>query len=151
MIRHLFVALGVAAAPCLAQSSADPLGDTLEARTAAFFKNSPGPGLAVGVWKNGRVVFMRGYGVTQIGGDRPVTTRTVFHLASVTNAFVATAVMQLVEQGKVRLDDPVVKHVPYFHLKDHRADSITIRQVMSHTAGLPDVDNYGWNRPQYDH
>jgi CubicO group peptidase (beta-lactamase class C family) len=81
---------------------------------------------------------------------KPVTKETLFHMASVTKPFVATAVMQLVEQGKVDLDSPVTKYLPYFHLKDERYRSITVRQMLTHTSGMPDVDNYHWDQPEYD-
>jgi CubicO group peptidase (beta-lactamase class C family) len=128
----------------------NPLRDSIEARSRAFLMSSRTPGLAVGVWKDGKAVFAGGFGVTAVGGQQPVTSRTVFHLASISKTFVATAVMQLVEQGKVRLDDPVVKYVPYFAMKHPRSATITVRQVLSHTAGMPDVTDYAWDTPQYD-
>src|SRR5262249_57727344 len=81
---------------------------------------------------------------------RPVTPETLFHMASVTKPFVATAVMQLVEQGKVELDAPVTKYLPHFHLKDSRYDSITVRQMLTHTSGMPDVKDYRWDKPEND-
>jgi CubicO group peptidase (beta-lactamase class C family) len=74
----------------------------------------------------------------------------VFHLASVTKTFVATAVMQLVERGLISLDAPTVTYLPYFRLADARSKEITIRHILTHTSGLPDVENYGWDRPEYD-
>jgi CubicO group peptidase (beta-lactamase class C family) len=74
----------------------------------------------------------------------------VFHMASVTKPFVATAVVQLVESGKVDLDAPVVRYLPFFKLKDSRYQAITVRQVLNHTAGLPDVSDYRWDHPEYD-
>ena len=133
-----------------AQTPNSSLHDTLEARSLAFFKSSGTPGLAVGVWKNGTVIYARGFGVMAAGAQQPVTPQTVFHMASISKTFVATAVMQLVEQGKVQLDDPVTKYVPYFQLKDPRYKVITVRQMLSHTAGMPDVTDYGWDKPQYD-
>lgn len=140
----------VGAAPAAAQTADTGLRDTLEARSAAFFTSSRTPGLAVGVWKDGRVIYARGFGIAVDSTRQPVTPQTVFHMASITKTFVAIAVMQLVEQGKVRLDDPVVKHVPYFALKDSSYRRITVRQLLSHTAGMPDVTDYGWDKPQYD-
>jgi CubicO group peptidase (beta-lactamase class C family) len=58
--------------------------------------------------------------------------------------------MQLVEQGKVNLDEPVIKHLPYFRLKDSRYKEITVRQMVTHTSGMPDVTNYHWDQPEYD-
>ena len=109
------------------------------------------PGLAIGIVQDGKLVYARGFGVMEIGrSDRPVTPQTLFHMASITKPFVATSVMQLWEQGKVDLDAPVRKYVPYFQLRDARAASITVRQMLTHSSGMPDVNDYGWNRPQYD-
>lgn len=144
------VALSWPVAPALAQRAPSPLRDTLQARSVAFFRATGTPGLAVGVWKDGRVIYARGFGVRAAGEPWPVTTRTVFHMASISKTFVATAVMQLVEGGKVDLDLPVTTYVPYFQLKDDRYRAITVRQVLSHTAGLPDVGDYAWDSPEYD-
>jgi CubicO group peptidase (beta-lactamase class C family) len=82
--------------------------------------------------------------------EKPVTPETLFHMASVTKPFVATCVMQLWEQGKVDLDAPVTKYLPYFRLNDPRYRSITVRQILSHSSGMPDVEDYEWNKPQDD-
>ena len=79
-----------------------------------------------------------------------MTPETLFHMASLTKPFVATAVMQLVEQGKVELDAPVTKYLPHFHLKDSRYESITVRQMLTHTSGMLDVKDYQWDKPEYD-
>ena len=96
------------------------------------------------------IVYGRGFGVTSLDDPRPVTAETLFHMASVTKPFVATAIMQLVEEGLVALDDRVVMHLPYFAMVDERSGAITIRQMLSHTAGMPDEEDYGWDRPEYD-
>jgi CubicO group peptidase (beta-lactamase class C family) len=109
------------------------------------------PGCAIGVVEDGRLVYSRGFGVMKLGDSgRPVTPRTLFHMASITKPFVATALMQLVERGKVDLDAPVTAYLPYFRLNDQRFKDITIRQMVTHTSGMPDVENYYWNRPEYD-
>ncbi len=77
-------------------------------------------------------------------------TVPVFHFASVSKPFVATAIMQLVEQGKLGLDDPVTKSLPYFSLSDERFRDITIREMLNHTSGMPDVEDYEWDNPQFD-
>jgi CubicO group peptidase (beta-lactamase class C family) len=108
------------------------------------------PGMAVGVVAGGEMVYARGFGVASLDDGRPVTAETLFHMASVTKPFVATAVMQLVEENLVALDDPVVKHLPYFAMADERAGQITIRQMLSHTSGMPDEENFNWDQPEYD-
>src|SRR5215468_8523322 len=109
------------------------------------------PGSAIGIVKDGRLVYSGGFGVLRVGDPNPpVTAETLFHMASITKPFVATAIMQLVEQGKVHLDDLVIKHLPYFRLKDPRYKEITVRQMVTHTSGMPDVSNYHWDQPEYD-
>jgi CubicO group peptidase (beta-lactamase class C family) len=109
------------------------------------------PGLAVGIVESGKLVYSRGFGVMKLGDPtRPITAETLFHMASITKTFVATAVMQLVEQGKVDLDARVTRYLPYFRLKDPCYESITVRQMLTHTSGMPDVEDYEWNKPQYD-
>jgi CubicO group peptidase (beta-lactamase class C family) len=109
------------------------------------------PGLAIGVVEDGGLVYARGFGVMKLGdAAAPVTTETLFHMASITKPLVATAVMQLVEHGKLDLDAPVAKYLPYFRLKDPRYETITVRQMLTHTSGMPDVTDYGWDKPEYD-
>src|SRR5262249_50430053 len=106
------------------------------------------PGLAIGIVEDGQLVYSRGFGVMRVGDpSHPVTQETLFHMASITKPFVATALMQLVEQGKVDLDGPVTRYVPYFQLADARYKTITVRQMVTHTSGMPDVDNYYWDKP----
>jgi CubicO group peptidase (beta-lactamase class C family) len=59
-------------------------------------------------------------------------------------------VMQLVERGAVALDTPVVRYLPYFRLADERSGAITVREILTHSSGMPDVANYEWDKPQYD-
>jgi CubicO group peptidase (beta-lactamase class C family) len=98
------------------------------------------PGLAIGIVKDGMLVYAQGFGVTELGKDQPVTPQSVFLLSSIAKTATSTAVMQLVEQGKIELDAPVTDYLPYFALADERYRAITIRQLLSHTAGLPEYD-----------
>src|SRR5260370_6586452 len=70
------------------------------------------PGLALAVVRNGTVIKMHGYGLANLDHGVPVTPDTVFELASVTKQFTAAAIMTLVEEGKVQLDDPILWHLP---------------------------------------
>ncbi len=100
-------------------------------------------GLAVAVVR-GEEVVSRGFGVRDVGTGAPVTSETMFHLASVSKPFVATAI---VSQG-LDLDAPVVEWIPEFALADGREGEVTARHLLSHTSGLPDVAEYGWHDPQ---
>jgi CubicO group peptidase (beta-lactamase class C family) len=108
------------------------------------------PGFAIAVVENQRVVYSAGFGVRNLNSKEPISPSSLFHMASVTKPFVATSVMQLWEQGKIDLDAPVVKYLPYFRLADERYKRITVRQMLSHISGMPDVQDYEWDKPQYD-
>jgi len=98
-------------------------------------------GMAIGIVMNGEVVYARGFGVADVESGRPVTERTLFEQGSVSKQLVGTAMMQLVEQGKLSLDDPLVKYLPYFQIKDARAQTITIRQVLTHISGITALEH----------
>ena len=108
------------------------------------------PGLTAAVVQAGEVVYEGAFGERRLGGAEPLTPDHVFHFASVSKPFVATAIVQLVERGQVRLDDLVTEYLPYFELADPAYRQITIRQMLNHTSGMPDVEDYEWRRPQYD-
>lgn len=94
------------------------------------------PGVAVGVWANGKEVYAC-YGVTSVENPRPIDQDTLFLVASVTKTFTATALMRLVAEGKVELSAPVRRYVPEFRLKDQQtADKITVLNLLNHTSGL---------------
>jgi CubicO group peptidase (beta-lactamase class C family) len=92
----------------------------IEPKITEVIKAGHLPRFAIGVVKNGNLIYAKGFGVAKLGGDTPITTKSLFHMASVTKTFVATAVMQLVEQGKIDLDAPVTKYLPYFKMDDER-------------------------------
>ena len=108
------------------------------------------PGMAIGVVADNEMVYARGFGVKRTGTREPISMTTVFHMASVSKPFVATAIMQLVEQGQVQLDAPVMTYLPYFELADDRYREINIQQMLSHVSGMPDVEGYDWDKPEYD-
>jgi len=105
------------------------------------------PGFAIAVVKDGKIIYSKAFGVKNITSKEKMTTESLFHQASVTKTFVATSIMQLVEQGRIKLEDPVAKYVPYFKLADERYKNITIRQMVTHTSGMPDVQDYEWDKP----
>jgi CubicO group peptidase (beta-lactamase class C family) len=96
------------------------------------------PGLALVVIRDGEIVKMKGYGFANLEHEVPVNPDTVFELASVTKQFTAAAVMALVDEGNIRVDDPIVQYLPNSpqHWKD-----ITVRHLLTHTAGLPNLEN----------
>lgn len=100
------------------------------------------PGAAIALVQNDKVVYSKGYGLRDVHTKDPVTENTVFAIGSVTKSFTALAVMQLVEQGKIDLDTPVIKYVPDFKLADpDLTKTLTVRQIISHSSGLPRADD----------
>lgn len=99
------------------------------------------PGLSVVVVKDGKVVYSWAFGFADGPGGESSTPDTVYHWWSMTKIPTAIAVMQLQEQGKINLDDPVIKYLPWFEMKYPSADSpvITIRNLLQHSSGLPDT------------
>lgn len=93
-------------------------------------------GAAIGIVQNGEVVYSKGYGASNDNNEK-VTPETPFILGSTTKSITALAVMQLVEAGKVKLDDPVQKYIPEFHLSDTPKSEITVRHLLNQVSGLP--------------
>ncbi|MCI3928576.1 serine hydrolase domain-containing protein [Streptomyces sp. AN091965] len=112
--------------------SQEKLAEVVKARAAEFGV----PGMSVGVLVDGQEIFAS-HGVTSLGAPVPVDEKTVFHLASVSKTFTATALMRLVAEGKVDLDAPVRRYVPELRLADEgAAERITVLHLLNHTAGL---------------
>lgn len=96
------------------------------------------PGVAVGVVADQELIWSKGFGVADTGRKVPMTPQTKFRMASHSKLFTATAIMQLREQGKLRLDDPVSQHLPWFKVKPAEPDDppITIEELLTHSSGL---------------
>jgi CubicO group peptidase (beta-lactamase class C family) len=108
------------------------------------------PGIAVGVIKDGETIFANTFGVKKLDTEDKLSTKSLFHMASVSKPFVATAVVQLVEKGKIDLDEKLTTYLPYFTMADERYKDITVRQTLNHTSGIPNVKDYEWDKPEYD-
>ncbi|HEX3068843.1 MAG TPA: serine hydrolase [Thermoanaerobaculia bacterium] len=95
------------------------------------------PGLAIAIVQNDRVIFVKGYGIKEIGKSDPVTADTLFEIGSTTKAFTATAMAMLADEKKLSWDDPVRNYVAGFHISDACTDSlITLRDIASHRSGV---------------
>ncbi|MFI7705653.1 serine hydrolase domain-containing protein [Nonomuraea sp. NPDC049480] len=127
----VYAAMSIAApAPTMAPAAIDAyMRDALESTGL--------PGVSVVVTHGGEVVHAAGYGHDSQG--REITEDTPMRVASVSKSFTAMAVMTLVEQGKIRLDEPVAAQLPDFTMDDPRAARITVRQLLNQTSGLSDT------------
>src|SRR5262245_27400604 len=110
------------------------------------------PSMVVGVVKGDAIVFSKGYGHVDGKGGPPATPDTIYSICSISKLFTSIALMQLVEQAKVGLDDEIVKYLPEFTLKqsDESSGPVTLRGILMHAAGLPrETINDTWTGPEY--
>ncbi len=95
------------------------------------------PGFTVAIAKDGKILFNKSYGLADVEKKEALTTDHIFHIASHSKTFTATAIMQLQEKEKLRIDDAVVQHLPWLAKHtDKRWKHVTIRQLLSHSAGV---------------
>jgi CubicO group peptidase (beta-lactamase class C family) len=135
LVLGLFIILSLAITPARAKGSVTTDVQKIDAFIKDTITQYRIPGLALAVVKDGQVIFTQGYG--QAGAGRPVTPQTQFYLGSVSKSFTALAVMQLVEQGKLELDAPVQRYLPWFQVADAGASrQISVRNLLNHTSGL---------------
>lgn len=134
MLRFVFATLSVLVLLASAVAQA-PDFTKLEQLVADEMKATNSPGAALAIVRGTDILYAKGFGVRSVESSEPVTADTLFRLGSTTKMFVAAAVVQLAEEGKLKLDDPIGKHIknlPEFlrHLTAH--------ELLSHTAGLTD-------------
>lgn len=104
------------------------------------------PGLAFGLVVDGELVLKGNYGYTDIANKTPVTSSTLFRIASMTKSFTAMAILHLRDQGRLQLDDPVEKYIPAMKNQAYpTADAplVTIRHLLTHGAGFPEDNPWG--------
>ncbi len=109
------------------------------------------PGVVVGVVSDQELIWSAGYGYADVAVKRPMTAATKFRMASHSKLFTATAIMQLRDQGKLRLDDPVVKYLPWFTPRPVATDdpAITIEELVTHSSGLPREAGAHWSNFEF--
>jgi CubicO group peptidase (beta-lactamase class C family) len=111
----------------------------LEQHIGAQMQAAHVPGLALAIVQNLEVIYSRGFGVTSVeDGGLPVTPQTLFRIGSITKSMTTTALMRLVESGRLNLDRPIKDYVPWLTFSEEgAAGRITLRMLLSHSAGLP--------------
>ncbi|MEW6321971.1 MAG: serine hydrolase domain-containing protein [Acidobacteriota bacterium] len=109
------------------------------------------PGVVVGVVAGPDLIWAQGFGLADVASKTPMTPQTTFRMASHSKLFTATAIMQLRDQGKLHLDDPVSKHLSWFSVKPSGPDDqpITIEDLLSHASGLPREANAHWTTYEF--
>jgi CubicO group peptidase (beta-lactamase class C family) len=134
----LVLAMGMAAQAALAQETVTPAQlQQLDATVERVREQFDVPGVAVAVVKDGKVILQRGWGVRELGKPEQVQADTLFAIASNTKAFTATALNLLAEDGKLKMDDRVIDHLPSFRMSDsYVTGEMRIRDLLAHRSGL---------------
>src|SRR5260370_13038892 len=123
----------------LANATAHAQASQLTARVDAVFASidkKDSPGCALAVVRRGDIVYKRGYGMANLDYNIPITPESNFYIASTSKQFTAFAVALLEHQGKLSLDDPIVKYFP--ELPASVYGSVTVRHLIHHTSGIRD-------------
>lgn len=130
----LVVCIGFSVSTLLAQKS---LPENFDVWVESGRKDWKIPGMAVGIVKNGEVIYAKGFGEKRLGSGEKVDANTIFSIASVSKNITAAALGILVDEGKIDWDDKIVRHIPWFQLKDPWVtQEITIRDALTHQVGL---------------
>lgn len=142
MIRCLpcfVLAAAAATIPVTCPADTPPFDvDRLDTKLAEVLDEWPAPGAAIAVVYRGELVFAKGYGVKRIGEPDPVTPDSLFAIGSNTKAFTAALLGTLVDEGRLRWDDPVIDHLPKFRLADpFLTHAVSVRDLLTHQTGLP--------------
>lgn len=107
-------------------------------------------GLAIGITQGDTIIYARTFGYANIEQGVEADFNTLFHIASLSKPFTAAAVVKLVEQKKLRLSDPIKTYIPEFKMKGASVDEITIKQILTHTSGIPrHISSGDWENPTY--
>ncbi len=116
------------------KSSIEVLSAWIESRMA--YKGLPG--VAAGIIYDQKLVWSKGFGYADVANQKPVTEQTLFRIASITKLFTSTALLILRDEGKLQLDDPVSKHLPWFQVnQDPDTPPVLLKHLITHTSGLP--------------
>lgn len=121
-----------------ARRAADTAAPSVDGYVSAEMRAEKIPGLALSVVRDGQVILGRGYGLANVELNVPVKAQTLFQTGSVGKQFAAMAVMMLVEEGKVGLDDKIAK---YLEGAPANWSGITVRNLLTHTSGIPDYES----------
>lgn len=118
--------------------------DFLKEQAEEGLKLWESPSVAMGIIKDGRVVFKGGFGKRDVEAGLPATENTMYQMASCTKAFTAALVAIMVDQGKLSWDEPLIKYLPHVRFyEDYTTSNLTLRDILCHRSGLPRHE-YSW-------
>jgi CubicO group peptidase (beta-lactamase class C family) len=136
--RVLVLCIGVAMTFGSSTSVSKPetVSERVDAAVRLQMRDQRIPGVSIAVVRNGKIIKAAGYGVANLEVGAPVRVDTIFPAGSITKQFTATAILRLAEEGKIGLDDSITK---YFPEAPARWKAITIRHLLTHSSGIPDI------------
>lgn len=102
------------------------------------------PGLSIGIIKYDSLLYNKGFGLKNINKKNKVRENTNFHTASISKLFTAQAIMLLIERNKLTLNTKLLEIIPELNYKDKEIENISVKSLLNHTSGLPDVSDYKW-------
>ena len=140
MFRTFLLIPLLASLPLIGQQKAPDL-KKLDTYIADAVKKFDQPGLAVGIVKDGKLVYGKGFGKLDLAKPEPVTANSIFFIASMSKAFTACAVGLLVDDGKLKWDDLVVNHMPWFETPDpYVTEHFMVKDLLCHRSGWDTFD-----------
>jgi CubicO group peptidase (beta-lactamase class C family) len=110
------------------------------------------PGVSAAIVSDQQILWAGGYGFADVDAKRPASADTIYSICSISKLFTSVAVMQQRDEGKLRLDDPLSRHLSWFRIKPAEGEStdVTIEGVLTHASGLPRESDYPyWSGPEY--
>jgi len=110
------------------------------------------PGVSAGIVYDQKLIWSKGFGFSDLEKKTPATPATIYSICSISKLFTSIAVMQLRDQGKLSLDEPIRTYIPWFKIKDKYPDApeVTLRGILTHSSGLPREADYPyWTGPDY--
>lgn len=141
MMKRLFVAfmigvllISIVMNPVTVNADTIIENEAIDKFVTSYIRRNGLPGASIVIVKDGKLVYEKGYGYDSEGN--PLTEKSLMRIGSVSKSFTGFSVLQLVDKGKINLDDPVVKHLPELRLDDRRLQKITIRHLLSHTSEM---------------
>ena len=137
MLRVLFL---IFLSFCTYNSFPQNINKKLDQYLTDYYINKDIPSVATGISNDGKLIWFGARGFADIENNVPATEKSVYRIASVSKVITAVAIMQLVEQGKIKLDEDIRKYIPYYPAKRWK---FTVRQLLSHTAGIRNYKSTG--------
>jgi CubicO group peptidase (beta-lactamase class C family) len=128
---------------------ANDFGERVDSIVAGKMNQYNIPGLSIGLVMEDSIIYTKGYGIKSIENPEPVTEISNFHTASISKLFTAQAVVMLLAENDISLNERLLNIIPELRYEDQRVEEITIKSLLNHTSGLPDVSNYHWKNKNH--